>query len=677
MFISLETLAASRQVFRCLISMLRFSIRPALAAGVTAVGFVLAGLLLDTPARAQQAAGERPSWTSLVQQADSLLEAVSDADAPALFDRRMERVIALADSLPREATDDAFRIHLDVMAKSDARNRHRVLYESMAGLSQRYLQLSLHQTVDSLMAIYVPRHRGSMDERELGEFLSLAGYFSVRAQRFGRAVDLLQEALPLAQDRVDSAHVYTNLASSLQSLGELDRAMERYVQTLELYQADGDSARAAQVMQNMSAINLTIGRPDRALPLSQAVERWARGVGDTVKTINALTNIGLSYAGLDSVERAIESYEEGLRLAEAFGDPLLKAQLLLNFGNFYRDRSLLDAALLAYERSLSISEQEGLAIGIYFNLVNLAQLEFQEGRSEKALAYNQRAVELALSLEQPELLGRVLMQAVAVYEELGQYADALTMLRHSSEIRDEILNKQILSRIEELQIEYDTKEQEKLLEVQESMLQSLETRLNKLGIALNVFIGIALGLLVMTFVVYVYHRRRVRQMQLLYDNSIGSLLKKASKGGAERTSGEVSEKPAWLFDAVIDDRFESRQFGELYARIVRTMEEDRTFADMGLTLAHLSKRLGTNTQYVSKAINQGSGLNFNQFLNHYRIHEAKRLVLGLSELAEGKVTDTEQIMELIGFSSRSTYFQAFKTLTGMTPGQFIRFSLGQ
>lgn len=650
------------------------SVRLGLSRFVLLVGAFLLSPILAAPAHAQTSPGSPPAWGSLVQRADSILNLTSPGDLPVLFDHRMEKILALTDSLPREALDDAFRIHLEIMAMSDARNRHPLIYESLAGLSLRYLRLNEYETLDSLLSVYLPRHREAMDERQLGEFLSLAGYFANRAARHRRSVALLGEALPLAQDRLDSANISTNLASSLQMLGELDLAMERYVETLELYLAVGDSARAVQVMQNMSGIYLNIDRPDRSLALSKEMETYARRTDNLNMRINALTNIATAYGRMDSVGGAIASYEEGLRLAETVGDPLLTARLLLNMGNLYMNQSLYDQALSAFERSMAISEQAGLSIGVLYNLGNLAELELDQGRIESALEYNERAIELAANQDQIELLGRALMQASQIYERLGRFEDALNVLRRASEIKDELYNEQVLTRIEELQVQYDTKGREALLQEKEGILQSLESKLNVQGAALRVFIGIAAALLAITLLVYAYFMRRVRQMRRLYDQSIGSLLKTAPQGSAQGENGGEGATATGLFEAIMDGRFESEQIGSFYGRIVQTMEVERTFTDMDLTLAKLSKLLGTNTQYISKAINQGSGLNFNQFVNHYRVHEAKRLMLGLSDLAAGRVTDSERIMELTGFKSRSTYFNAFKALTGMPPGQFISFS---
>lgn len=75
-----------------------------------------------------------------------------------------------------------------------------------------------------------------------------------------------------------------------------------------------------------------------------------------------------------------------------------------------------------------------------------------------------------------------------------------------------------------------------------------------------------------------------------------------------------------------------------------------------------------NTSILSKAINQGFGKNFNDFVNEYRISEVKDR-LGKSDLDRmtllGIALDS-------GFNSKATFNRAFKKYTGMTPNQYVK-----
>ena len=84
-----------------------------------------------------------------------------------------------------------------------------------------------------------------------------------------------------------------------------------------------------------------------------------------------------------------------------------------------------------------------------------------------------------------------------------------------------------------------------------------------------------------------------------------------------------------------------------------------------LTRQKLNK---VNTKYISESINQNAGMNFNGFINEKRIAYAKELIA--SEAAQELTL--EAIANESGFRSKSSFNNAFKNFTGMTPSQFMK-----
>jgi AraC-like DNA-binding protein len=86
-----------------------------------------------------------------------------------------------------------------------------------------------------------------------------------------------------------------------------------------------------------------------------------------------------------------------------------------------------------------------------------------------------------------------------------------------------------------------------------------------------------------------------------------------------------------------------------------------------LTLTILAKQLGTHTSFLSKVINNGFGMNFNDFVNGYRVQEVKKL---LADAANAHVTIMGLAYEA-GFNSKATFNRAFKKNTGQNPKDFL------
>jgi len=108
------------------------------------------------------------------------------------------------------------------------------------------------------------------------------------------------------------------------------------------------------------------------------------------------------------------------------------------------------------------------------------------------------------------------------------------------------------------------------------------------------------------------------------------------------------------------------EWKEVLVRLRVHMETRRPWLEPDLTLEELASQLALRPKVLSQAINEGLGQNFFEFINTYRIGEAKRL---LTNPADKKITVLEVLYQ-VGFNSKSSFNTVFKKQTGMTPSEF-------
>lgn len=102
---------------------------------------------------------------------------------------------------------------------------------------------------------------------------------------------------------------------------------------------------------------------------------------------------------------------------------------------------------------------------------------------------------------------------------------------------------------------------------------------------------------------------------------------------------------------------------ELGARWQAKTQAEGWWREPDLSLADLAKRLGTNTAYLSQAVNDGLGMNFNEMINRMRATEAARLID-----SDARAT-LVQIAFDAGFSSKATFNRVFRAVYGTSPSE--------
>ncbi len=120
------------------------------------------------------------------------------------------------------------------------------------------------------------------------------------------------------------------------------------------------------------------------------------------------------------------------------------------------------------------------------------------------------------------------------------------------------------------------------------------------------------------------------------------------------------DKPQKYADKKIDDN----QAQVLLAQLLEIMEHDKLYQDANLTMPMVAKKMNILTQRLSQLLNDNLQKSFPVFVNEYRIKQAQLLLSG------DKAMKMDTIADECGFNSNSTFYAAFKKVTGTTPAKF-------
>ncbi|HDR50875.1 MAG TPA: helix-turn-helix domain-containing protein, partial [Mariniphaga anaerophila] len=105
---------------------------------------------------------------------------------------------------------------------------------------------------------------------------------------------------------------------------------------------------------------------------------------------------------------------------------------------------------------------------------------------------------------------------------------------------------------------------------------------------------------------------------------------------------------------------------QLREKLVELFARKQIYRQPELKITEVSQFLATNRSYVSSLINTEFSCSFSEFVNGYRIIEAKKL------LAESSIEhySLNYISETVGFGSVGTFIRVFRESEGVTPGKY-------
>ncbi len=95
-------------------------------------------------------------------------------------------------------------------------------------------------------------------------------------------------------------------------------------------------------------------------------------------------------------------------------------------------------------------------------------------------------------------------------------------------------------------------------------------------------------------------------------------------------------------------------------------KDDHIYTDSTLNREKVAEKLGISAGYVSQIVNTITGDNFANYINQYRVKAVKEMI---SNSEYENYTLLTMGLES-GFTSKTTFYKAFKKVTGQTPNEF-------
>ena len=246
----------------------------------------------------------------------------------------------------------------------------------------------------------------------------------------------------------DYAGLMDSIGNVYHSKGQLDRALEYYLNSQSIYDRLGlqNTAVYAGLMGNIGIVYWDKGQLDRALEyhLKDKSIHDRLGLQNTVGYASIMNNIGVVYVNKGQLDRALEYYLKDKSIEDRLGlqNTAGYAGLMMNIGIVYDDKGQLDRALEYYLNSQSIRDSLGLrnTAGYAALMMNIGVVYGSKGQLDRELEYylNSQSIRDSLGLQNTAGYAGLMNNIGAFYGSKGQLDRALEYYMKDKYIEDSL-----------------------------------------------------------------------------------------------------------------------------------------------------------------------------------------------------------------------------------------------
>ncbi len=130
-------------------------------------------------------------------------------------------------------------------------------------------------------------------------------------------------------------------------------------------------------------------------------------------------------------------------------------------------------------------------------------------------------------------------------------------------------------------------------------------------------------------------------------------------------------EPMEASKVVVKQVIDNTEYDVIFGNLNEHILQSKCYKNDELTIVDLANTMDLHYRKLSQVINHKADCTFNNFINQFRVDEAKRIMSDPERL--GKLT-LEVVGQEAGFKSNSSLYTAFRRFEGKTPSNFMKAS---
>lgn len=343
----------------------------------------------------------------------------------------------------------------------------------------------------------------------------------------------LMEAEALSKERgeeLDLVDFNATLGNVYILKGELDKALEAFLEALDLAESSSSMAIQASCILNISAIHQKVGNFDKAADyMSRAIVIYEEE-GMQLQIGQAYLNYGALEFQRQNFGVSVEFSEKAIEVFRKMDAKPNLALGLANLGFLYTSVGKTKEAFKCYDESMSIREELKDYAGIGVLHLNKAQTLRAQKNMNQAISEAKKAMVLAKENNHGQLVKNTYKFLSEAYEATGNGNKALESFKSYTLMKDSIAEITNRGRVQQLMANFEFEKKERELDASNENLKNAqkeqalyESRQQLLLIGL-VLLLVVIGLLLLSYKSYI-SKARLKQKYLSEKSRNSELLK--------------------------------------------------------------------------------------------------------------------------------------------------------
>lgn len=253
---------------------------------------------------------------------------------------------------------------------------------------------------------------------------------------------------------------YTNAAIIFLQCDIYDKALEFFLKALNIMEKEKNAVNILSIKNNIGGVYFRLNKPESALTyfmeaLHKTEELIRQGDSCQYQNLHAFyNNIGLCYDRLEQPDKAIQYIEQAIALCDTLNYEYL-GQYYNNIALYYHDKGEKNKAHDCIRKSIGYNRKIDNEMGLGKNYLKLAQLFYNDNDTKESRKYTEKTIAIAKEIHSKSLLQHAYQLYINLCEMEHDYQEANVYLKKLFDLKDELFNDTIASKITALKLQYD------------------------------------------------------------------------------------------------------------------------------------------------------------------------------------------------------------------------------